>query len=257
MKPPYALHELAYERIKATGGKHWADRESNPDSHPIDPRLEGFLASIFETSFAPRRGAVLELGCGSAVLLRWLVAGAGSGSGFARGAGMDISPTAIALAREQSEGLPVELFVGDVAAEPHFAPGSFDLVMDGHCLHCITSEARRRRFLANAVELVAPGGLFVVATMCGPILDGRLDSADGRSRLVGPVQYCRHDRAADYEEARVIDGGAYVPQRYFAEWRAVVDAVCDTGLEVVRVDYRAPGKEEDICGEVHVAARKP
>lgn len=44
--------------------------------------------------------------------------------------------------------------------------GSFDAVIDGHCLHCIIGQDRDE-VLKETYRVLKPGGLFYISTMCG------------------------------------------------------------------------------------------
>lgn len=256
LEPPYALHELAYQQIKAAGGLHWADRQSNPDDHPLDPPLLRFFDNLFEEDFIPRTGEILELGCGSAVLLRWLYERQGRGMSFTGGAGIDVSPTAIELARAQSRAHSFDLQVHDHVASLAFARERFSLVVDSHCLHCVTKAANRQRFLTNAAALLAPGGVFAVATMCTPMHWQALKAQHPKSIIRHRTQYSPYAKGADYEDAIVIDGQPYVPQRYFEHWQSLLRQLRATKLAIRLVEYRPPVSGTDICGTLHVAAHK-
>lgn len=43
--------------------------------------------------------------------------------------------------------------------------GPYDLVLDGHCLHCIAAGSRTV-FLANVLSSLADNGIFVVSSRC-------------------------------------------------------------------------------------------
>ena len=58
--------------------------------------------------------------------------------------------------------------MGDVLDLQDYPDDFFDVILDGHCFHCIIGEDRKR-FLANARRVLKPGGCFFVDTMCGEI----------------------------------------------------------------------------------------
>ena len=64
---------------------------------------------------------------------------------------MDIAPFAIEWAREKAlaRGVAATFVVADLARELERVPAEADVVLDGHCLHCIIGEDRRV-FLRNA-----------------------------------------------------------------------------------------------------------
>ena len=106
------------------------------------PRLVNF------DGYRDRR--VLEVGCGAAVDL----------ARFARGGaiatGVDLAPSAIALARQNfaQQGLSGELVVADGEALP-FASGSFDVV---YAHGVVQYTADDRRLVAECCRVLRPGG---------------------------------------------------------------------------------------------------
>lgn len=168
----YAAHDDRYVRLREQGAPGWDSAEVYRER---EVELDWAVAGA-------RPGArVLELGCG---------AGNVAASLAARGfdvTGIDISRTAVAWATERA--VPGARFgVGDVVDG---IDGTYDLVLDGHCLHCIIGEDRAR-LLANVRRALAPAGSFFVATMCGdvtiPALRACFDPAT-RCQVVGGVAY--------------------------------------------------------------------
>ena len=99
---------------------------------------------------------------------RALVVGCGTGGDPAFLAGLggqvtafDVSPTAIAAARERFPGAPVDYQVADLLAPPPAWPGAFDLVAEIYTVQALYGPAR-----AAAIQilpgLVAPGGTLLV-----------------------------------------------------------------------------------------------
>ena len=254
-KPPYALHEVAYRSIKNSGGNHWADRPGSQDEAPIDIHMKRFFDTLSLTKFFPKEGRVLELGCGSAVFLRWLFEQDYTSYSF--GAGVDVSPTAIELAMEQSSKYDFDLRVHDHAARDlAFDTNQFDLVVDGHCLHCVTNKATRRDFIDNAARLLAPGGLFVVATMCTPMNWRALRANYSKSKVINRIHYHPFGSAGDYKDVIEVDGTHYVPQRYFGHWKDLLSELTKSAFELCLFEYRGLEVESDLCSTLHVALRK-
>ena len=99
---------------------------------------------------------------------------------------MDISPTAIDWAREKARERELEatFSVGNVLDLCEYPDTAFDLVLDGHCLHCIIGDDRRL-FFAAARRILRPGGCLVIKTMCGaPAKGWPQDHFDRQSRCV-------------------------------------------------------------------------
>ena len=121
-----------------------------------------FLADALAQPWAPKGGRVIELGCGTGPILRWICKRDFSGLGI------DVSKTAIAMAKEQSRGLNVKFKQADICRIDAGKIGKFDLVIDGKCLHCIADADDRKKFLKNSFKLLKKAGVFIVMTMCCP-----------------------------------------------------------------------------------------
>ena len=171
MRAYYAGHDKEYAKRRAAGNIGWDTAE---DLHSALTDLNLLLAS----DAAPKHGKLLELGCGAGDQSLWLAA-----QGY-EVSGVDIAPNAIAWANEKAveRGLRADFRVGDVLDLEGFDDASFNVVLDGHCFHCIIGEDRAR-FLATAHRMLAPNGVFLVATMCGdPIPEDALAKFDPVSR---------------------------------------------------------------------------
>ena len=143
---------------------------------------------------------------------RALVVGSGPGNDAeliaARGfdvVGFDVSPSAVALARERYPDSVVEYLVADLLDPPAQWAGAFHLVLEALTVQSMPP-AFHARTTANIARTVAPGGtLLVIAT-------------------------------ASHDEGGPGDGPPWPLTR------AEVEAFADNGLEVVRVeDIRDPG----------------
>jgi ubiquinone/menaquinone biosynthesis C-methylase UbiE len=150
----FGIHEGRYKRLREDGAPGWSS----------DDDVENMLAFI-DATFAleeiPPTAKLLELGCGDGSLSLPLAK---------RGYdvhGVDIAPTAITWAEEKSswQDLKAEFKLGDVLGLP-YPDEFFDVVIDGHCLHCIIG-ADRVKFLDEARRVLKDNGLFMVMTMCG------------------------------------------------------------------------------------------
>ena len=97
--------------------------------------------------------------------------------------GIDISEAAIAWAEEAfaESGLSGSFRQGSVCEMPWFAEKSFDVVIDGSCLHCLIGNDRAR-CLQEVRRILRPEGVFVVSSMCGlPKSDDARASFDPRT----------------------------------------------------------------------------
>lgn len=152
--PYYEGHDYAYQKLEADGASCW-DRVEY-EKFCTRPFLEAALTKI---SFDAARPKALELGCGTGPATCFLAA-----RGF-EAEGIDISETAVRMAAAQAKArcLDARFRVGDVC----FLEGvpEYDLILDGHCLHCIVHDAERRALLQGVHRLLKPGGVFLAETM--------------------------------------------------------------------------------------------
>jgi SAM-dependent methyltransferase len=195
MKTDYGGHDARYRQLRDQGAPGWDTAEGYREH---ETELAWMLAAL-----EPRRGnRLLELGCGAGNMAGWLVA-----RGF-EVTGIDISPTAVAWATERA--IPNTRFlVGDLVAG---IAGEYDVVLDGHCLHCIIGDDRAR-MLANVRAALVPGGHFFISTMCGEITLPKLRAT------FDPVTRCQ-----------VVDGVAY---RFIGDAGELLDELRTAGFEVV------------------------
>lgn len=218
MKTDYAAHDARYRQLRAEGASGWDPTEVASDR---ERELGWALAAIEQ--LAGKR--VLELGCG-----------AGNATGFfvERGfefTGVDISPTAVAWAIERAPP-GTKFVVADLTKE---VAGEHDLVLDGHCLHCIIGDDRAR-LLANVRRALVPGGHFFVSTMCGEVTLPALRAC------FDPVTRCQ-----------VVDG---VARRFIGDAGEILEELRSAGFEIVRsmIDLRDDADDQDNLWAI---ARKP
>lgn len=112
----------------------------------------------------PSQGKMIEFGCGAGNV----------GIEFAKLGyeviGIDIAPTAIEWANENAKKAQVDarFFQGNLLEIQEFPEAPFDIVLDGRCFHCIIGKDREQ-FLKIAHQLLKPGGVLVVNTMCNDV----------------------------------------------------------------------------------------
>jgi SAM-dependent methyltransferase len=116
--------------------------------------------------------SVLELGCGTGNNVWFLL-----DSGF-EVCGIDIAPTAVAIARENSRrlGYKPDLRVGDIAELPWHAE-SFDLVIDRGTLSQVTL-AEMATTLSEVHRVLKPGGMFLSYNLFGWNCSGRIHGVE-------------------------------------------------------------------------------
>lgn len=158
MKTDYAGHERAYQALRARG-----DRPGWDVAEGLQRDLQ-LLDAALAWPGCPRGGTLLEIGCGAGNVALHLARRGWSVHG------VDIAPTAVAWARDHAarEGLAARFDVADVLTLEGVADAQFDLVLDGHCLHCIIGNDRAR-VLAAVRRVLRPGGALLVRTMCNQV----------------------------------------------------------------------------------------
>lgn len=224
MKTNYAGHDDVYRRLRA------GPERPGWDEPGAVARDLGILDRVLAWPEFPRAGRLLELGCGAGNIAIHLAR---------RGwdvHGVDISPTAVDWARDTAAGAGVacSFEVGDVLALPGCADGSFDVVLDGHCLHCIIGDDRPR-FFATARRVLKPGGLLCVRTMCNTV-------PAGMAARIG------------YDAASGICSRDGVAMRYIGPAPAIQREIVHAGFELLQSEV-VPAHGADDMDELVVLAR--
>jgi SAM-dependent methyltransferase len=172
----YLAHDAVYKQRQAAGSPGWELSEE-----PYNHRRRQIAERLASQNV--RSGTILEFGCGAGNIAVWLAS-----LGY-QATGVDISPTAVAWARNRarSANVPAEFLVADILDLNQFEGGAFDVVLDDHCFHCIIGDDRRR-FLAEARRLLKKNGLFLMETMCGPVDPNVIEGYDPETQcsLRGP-----------------------------------------------------------------------
>jgi 2-polyprenyl-3-methyl-5-hydroxy-6-metoxy-1,4-benzoquinol methylase len=159
MKTCYIGHDQHYQQRKAEGLPGWGTSEQFTADIAI-------LSDLLQTESLPGAGTVLELGCGAGNISLWLAE-----KGYEVD-GVDIAPSAIAWAYEKAQArqISVNFQLGNVLDLKNYADAVFDIVLDGHCFHCIIGNDRQL-FLASARRVLKPTGVLVIRTMCGELVN--------------------------------------------------------------------------------------
>lgn len=204
MKTDYPGHDGAYRRLKEKGALGW-------DEARVYAEREKQFLEVMRQGHVPRFGRLLELGCGAGNMTVWL-----SKLGY-EAVGIDISPTAIEWAMERAKdgGLKIAFQCADVLKLDFLESDSFDLVLDGHCFHCIIG-ADRALFLKEAFRVLKPGGYFLVDTMCDPVSGNAMEGYD-------PLTKCTCFQG--------------VATRYFGLHEEIGDEVEAAGFQIVSLDF--------------------
>ena len=230
----YEAHEAQYAKRLAAGQAAWD--AGDYDQFFMRPFVE---RSIDRAGFRGRAGLrALELGCGTGPLCCQLAQ-----AGFDV-VGIDISPTAIAMARHIAvrRNLAISYEVGDVCRRP-LPTETFDLIVDGHLLHCIVFEHERRRLLEQVRRALQATGEFWVETML--LEDPRVADPAWHLDAHGIVwARLRGDAGQRFAEAVKRNGAWWLPQRLIARSRVALLAELESaGLRVIESEcYPPPAK---------------
>ncbi|MEM1446589.1 MAG: class I SAM-dependent methyltransferase [Planctomycetota bacterium] len=241
MTPPvryYEKHEAEYQRRLAQGHVGWD--AGDYDDFFMRPFIERCLGRF---SVAETRPTALDLGCGTGALSCQLAE-----AGF-EVTGIDISPSAIDFARRivADRGLAIDFMLADVCADS-LGRRRFDVIVDGHLLHCIVFERERHELLIRLRRALRPGGQFWIETMLSSP-EMTID-VDERGVVWSPVQDASSCREAVFREGRW-----WMPQRLIAlSEAAVIQELEDAGFRIVEseqygpLEAGAPGGLRIRCG---------
>jgi len=231
--------------MRQQGIKQWGGKGSGTKGS-FGYETKRFLKDVLSQPWVPKAGRAIELGCGTGPILRWICE-----RGF-RGVGIDVSKTAIAMAKEQSDGLDIRFQKADICNLNTTRLGKFDLVVDGHCYHCITDTNDRRAFLQTAYNLLKPGGLFVLMTMCSPIDRERFKEAWEGVKLHKKIVYLPW-KGDPGEGMRSFSGQNHMPNRTIIHWQDILKELRAGRFEQKLIRYNACNYN-DAVGTLTVGA---
>jgi cyclopropane fatty-acyl-phospholipid synthase-like methyltransferase len=198
--------------------------------------MRPFVARCLERATLRCGAPALEMGCGTGPLSCQL---AEAGLDVI---GVDISPTAIVVARGMAarRKLPIAFAIADVCHWP-FAEETFDLIVDGHLLHCIVFVNERRALLENVRRSLTDDGEFWLETMM--LADGWEANPDWHLDARGVVWSPIGDRGAQYADAEQRDGTWWLPQRLIARSAdQVLHELHAAGLRVIEHESYVPSE---------------
>jgi SAM-dependent methyltransferase len=184
----YDEYERSYQRIEREGLTTWNQLHGAEGFEDFvnRPFLESALPQLGLPS--PDRVDVLEYGCGTGPAACFLAE-----RGY-RVHAIDLSPTAIALAREfaSQRALTIEFEVKDMCALAQEPPTRrYGLIVDSFCLQSIVTDRERSDLLIAVRERLHPSGFYLISTA---MYDGRTygseecyDPVSGICELVIPA----------------------------------------------------------------------
>jgi len=226
MRTNYLSHDEVYQR-----------RWDNPTymgwiaRNDVEEDIHQTWQPLTTRSAFPKRGRLLEVGCGAGHISLYL-----ANQGYTV-TGVDIAPTAIAWAQKNAAAarLPVHFQVMDVVSLADLADDSFDIVLDGRCFHCIIG-GDRTRFLQAAYRVLRVGGVLTICSMCNEVPEV--------SRLQGQF---------DPQSRCLMQGD--IATRYIGDSNDILQELMAAGFTLVDVQLIPPRDNEDFA-ELQVIAEK-
>jgi SAM-dependent methyltransferase len=236
----FAWHELVYQRLIAGGAITW-DRTSY-DEYELRP----LVAQVTRQWLQPGQ-RVLVLGCGTGPeACHFAEAGM-------RVTGIDISPTAIDLAKRQAadRGLDVIWMVGDACDLSH--ANCFDAVLDAHMLHCLALLPDRTALIRAVAGTLVPGGRFIIATM---IADESTTFPDTCELDEEGILWTHPSDDFASVDCVVREGRRWIPTRHILRAPSTLrDALADAGLSI-EWQTIVPSQNEGDPAELQIVCRK-
>ncbi|TDJ08875.1 MAG: class I SAM-dependent methyltransferase [Deltaproteobacteria bacterium] len=162
---------------------------------------------------------LLEIGCGAKSLFHDL------NDSQLKVLGIDISKSAISWAQELNKNEDIKYLNQDVC-EMNFKE-EFDLVFDGHLLHCLTSDEDRKTSLENIYNSLRPNGLFVLETMTAH----KNMSFEEKLHFENNILY-RLFTNVGYD-LKFIDGVPYLPIRKIKTAMDVEQEIIQAGFQII------------------------
>lgn len=156
---------LACARVGSRMDNDW-DQSYQTGQTPWDSAVpEPMLVEALQSGLLPT-GRLLEIGCGTGTNARFLAE-----SGY-QVLAVDLSPTALRMARERNDVPGVTYALLDVFQDP-WPEGPFDAVVDRGCFHLFSEPEKQREFVENVARVLRPGGcwLSLIGSTEGPPRD--------------------------------------------------------------------------------------
>ena len=154
MKTDYYAHDREYKKRKAKGFSGWGTAEDHEE-------MLAECTAFLEKPYVPQSGRFLEAGCGAGEMTLFFAK-----KGY-ESYGLDISDFAIEWAKENSaqKKVQADFKAGNLTESLPYPNNHFDIILDGHCLHCIIGKDRDT-FYQNLRRVLKPEGILHISTMC-------------------------------------------------------------------------------------------
>lgn len=247
MKKVYESHEVAYKNLKNKGAKSWHEMYATEKGKQVDHvglDRKSFIEDVLNQDWTPKSGNVLEIGCGTGHLLRWVCE-----KGF-NGTGIEISETALELAKNETKVKNVEYFNGDFCYSDYLKDKKYDLIIDGSCFHCIVEEKDRKIFLEKAMSLLKDDGVFLLLTMCTPIDRENFKLEMKTQKFINNIFYVPFNE--ELEGSKKFGDKLYMAQRKVEHWTKILKDLKKYNFNIM-LNRFSRGK---IFSSIYVACKK-
>lgn len=243
----YESHEDAYRKIKKNNVSCWDEFHDQSKTFE-DFQMKEYLVTILDRIKPESNARILDIGCGTGPVSCYLAQLGYSVDGF------DVSKTAIEMARSQAEerGLDICYSVDDICSISITGSDIYDIVIDTHCMHCITYDSDRHAALTNVFRLLKKRGYFIVETMS--IEDHSLWSHIGRIDEQGIVW---HEVKEDYPYEKVMFENSYwICTRRVMHPFNLENELRKTGFLIEHIEIHEDDEIDDIA-DFRAICRKP
>ncbi len=243
----YESHEDGYRRIKENNLSSW-DEFCEQSGTFENFYMKEYLVTVLDRIQPVSNAKVLDIGCGTGPVSCFLAQQGYNVDGF------DISRTAIEIARTKAEdlGLDIHYSVDDICHISITGSDIYDIVIDTHCMHCITYDSDRHAALTNIFRLLKKGGYFIVETMS--IEDPSLWPLNGRIDKQGIV-WREVNEDYPYEKVRFEDK-YWICTRRIMSPSDLEDELIQAGLLIEHSEIHEDEESEHMT-DFRAICRKP
>ncbi|MCK5883952.1 MAG: class I SAM-dependent methyltransferase [Bacteriovoracaceae bacterium] len=174
------------------------------------------LCELSEKFWNKNSPNLLEAGCGTAKLAHTLKMKCNSVTGG------DISYSAI----EKGSKLHPEVAFNQIDFCQSPMPQEFDIIVDGHLLHCLICPDDRKNYLSHISAMLTPGGTFVVESLVA----SKAMKFSSSYKYLPPLLYKR--ASAHQVGTEMIGGEEMLPIRYIPTFLDIESEILSAGLKI-------------------------
>ena len=243
----YESHEDAYRKIKEDNISSWDEFRKQSESFE-NFCMKEYLVTTLDKIKPISNARVLEIGCGTGPISCFLAQ-----QGY-NVDGIDVSQTAIEIAQTNAKdrGLDIHFSVDDICSISKTRSDIYDIIIDGHCMHCITYDSDRHAALANIFRLLKKSGYFVIETMS--MEDSAQWRHDGRIDEQGIVW---HEVKENYPYEKVkFEDKYWICTRRIMSPSDLENELKQTGFLIEHIEIKKEEKHEYMA-DFRAICRKP